>query len=195
MEAKTDQTPPSKGEAARGRILRAAAQLFVQNGYHNTGIREVIAAAHCSKGSFYFYFPSKEALGAAVLQFYQARLLASFREMAVGCGFRAFSSALMDFVIGNTERGINFGCPFAVLGMETAFTAPTLSRLSYEAMQESVAIFALPFLHSGLDESTAMRQAECAFACYEGYMLRYRLSGDAAELHKLREALEAFTSD
>lgn len=183
---------PGKGGLARARIIRAAAALFVRDGYYATGIREVIAASETSKGSFYFYFASKKELGAAVLQFYQQKLLSRFRAMAEGHTWPEFSGQLMDFVLSNTDQKINFGCPFAVLGMETAFVEPELSAMSYDAMLESVTIFAEAFLQSGLSQEQAKRRAERAFSCYEGYMLRYRLSGQRAELLHLKEALEEF---
>ncbi len=49
------------------RILRTAARLFYQQGYHATGINQIIAEAEVAKATFYTHYPSKEALGAAWL--------------------------------------------------------------------------------------------------------------------------------
>lgn len=53
MEAKTPVT-------TRERILDAAIEVFSQKGYHNTRMDDIVDAAHASKGSIYFHFPSKE---------------------------------------------------------------------------------------------------------------------------------------
>ena len=50
-----------KGERRKQELLRIAYQLFVQNGYEETSIDEIIAEAHIAKGTYYYYFPSKEA--------------------------------------------------------------------------------------------------------------------------------------
>ena len=46
----------------RGNIITAAWQLFYEQGYENTTVDEIIAAAKTSKGSFYHYFNGKDAL-------------------------------------------------------------------------------------------------------------------------------------
>ena len=47
------------GEEAQ-RILDAAIEVFSTKGYHNTRMDDIVDAAHSSKGSIYFHFPSKE---------------------------------------------------------------------------------------------------------------------------------------
>ena len=46
----------------KGRIVAAAWQLFYQQGYDDTTIDEIVEASGTSKGSFYHYFDSKDAL-------------------------------------------------------------------------------------------------------------------------------------
>jgi AcrR family transcriptional regulator len=47
-------------EARRQRLLQAALELFVENGFHDTSVDEVVAAARTSKSGFYEHFESKE---------------------------------------------------------------------------------------------------------------------------------------
>jgi AcrR family transcriptional regulator len=51
--------PPSQRE---GELLDCAQQLFLARGYDNTTVNDVIDKAGVSKGAFYHYFTSKEAL-------------------------------------------------------------------------------------------------------------------------------------
>ncbi len=44
----------------RARILEAAARVFAAKGYHDTHVDEIVTASQTSKGSVYFYFPSKQ---------------------------------------------------------------------------------------------------------------------------------------
>ena len=50
-----------KGERRKQELLRIAYQMFIQKGYEETSIDEIIAEAHIAKGTYYYYFPSKEA--------------------------------------------------------------------------------------------------------------------------------------
>lgn len=51
-----------KGDLMRDEILCAAERLFFKDGYESTGIQDVLNALNLSKGGFYHYFPSKEAV-------------------------------------------------------------------------------------------------------------------------------------
>lgn len=50
----------------RSEILDQALAFFVSRGYDNTSLNDLIAEAGISKGAFYYYFPSKEALVVAL---------------------------------------------------------------------------------------------------------------------------------
>jgi len=51
-------------------IIAHAAQIIRQKGFNNTGIAEILSSAGVPKGSFYFYFKSKEDLGLALVDYY-----------------------------------------------------------------------------------------------------------------------------
>src|ERR1700752_2644713 len=46
----------------RSELLARAAELFLHHGYDNVSLNDLIADAGVSKGAFYHWFPSKEAL-------------------------------------------------------------------------------------------------------------------------------------
>lgn len=54
----------------RDRILEAARQLFLQQGYTATGIAQILREADAKAGSLYYFFPTKEDLLLAVLERY-----------------------------------------------------------------------------------------------------------------------------
>ena len=56
-----------KGEKRRQDLLKIAYRLFVEKGYDNTSVDEIIAEAGIAKGTYYYYFPSKEATLEAVI--------------------------------------------------------------------------------------------------------------------------------
>lgn len=51
---------PDPTQETRTRILEAAVKVFATKGYHDTKVDDIVSESSTSKGSFYFYFPSKQ---------------------------------------------------------------------------------------------------------------------------------------
>lgn len=60
--------PMKKASDPKTRILETAGELFYKQGYHATGINQVIQEAEVARASLYLHFPSKEALLIAFLE-------------------------------------------------------------------------------------------------------------------------------
>lgn len=67
----------TRGEARRARLLQAAARIFGQCGYHATKVSTIVADAGVTQPTFYFYFESKEAVFAELVEAFRQR----FREL------------------------------------------------------------------------------------------------------------------
>lgn len=57
--------------STRQLLVEAARDLFLLQGYHNTGVAEIVRTANARMGSLYYYFPTKEDLLIAVLEWYR----------------------------------------------------------------------------------------------------------------------------
>ena len=68
----------------RDKLIEAARRLFWQQGYDNTGIAQILKAADAGSGSLYYFFPTKEDLLLAVLDWYLANLSAMVLEPVFG---------------------------------------------------------------------------------------------------------------
>jgi AcrR family transcriptional regulator len=55
-----------RGEQTRNAILQAAHDLFIQQGYHGTSMRQIARSAHLALGGLYNHFSSKEQVFEAV---------------------------------------------------------------------------------------------------------------------------------
>ncbi|HPI92817.1 MAG TPA: TetR family transcriptional regulator C-terminal domain-containing protein [Deltaproteobacteria bacterium] len=55
---------------SRESIIRHGALLVHSRGYNNTGLSDILKAAGVPKGSFYFYFKSKDDFGLALVDYY-----------------------------------------------------------------------------------------------------------------------------
>ena len=60
----------AKKEASRDNLLNQGVSMLMRQGYHGTGLQEILDAVNIPKGSFYNYFDSKEDFGAKVIQHY-----------------------------------------------------------------------------------------------------------------------------
>ena len=56
-----------KGEKRRQELLQIAYRMFLTQGYENTSVDEIIEAAGIAKGTYYYYFQSKEQMLEAVI--------------------------------------------------------------------------------------------------------------------------------
>jgi TetR/AcrR family transcriptional repressor of nem operon len=61
-------------------IIEKSAELFHQNGYHNTGLNVILKELQIPKGSFYNYFESKEVLAVEVISWHIANTKILFEE-------------------------------------------------------------------------------------------------------------------
>ena len=49
-----------KGEKRKKELLKIAYDMFITQGYENTSVDEIIEKAQIAKGTYYYYFQSKE---------------------------------------------------------------------------------------------------------------------------------------
>lgn len=60
----------SQKQINRTNLLDQGVRLLMEQGYHGTGLKEILDAVKIPKGSFYNYFGSKENFGAEAIQHY-----------------------------------------------------------------------------------------------------------------------------
>jgi AcrR family transcriptional regulator len=81
------------------RIFRAAVKLFIKKGFENTTVSEITEAADIGKGTFFTYFPTKEAV------------------------FGQVGELMMELMTVASDEGINNKQPIAVI-LKNIITAP-----------------------------------------------------------------------
>ena len=67
MSPKTEEQFEGIREARKEQIIRVGMELFSEQGYHASSIRQIAKAANISKGLMYNYFESKEILLIAIV--------------------------------------------------------------------------------------------------------------------------------
>jgi TetR/AcrR family transcriptional repressor of nem operon len=112
----TGQTTSTKAT-----ILRVGAEIVHNQGFNNTGIQEILRAAGVPKGSFYFYFQSKNDFGLQLIDFYALILNARLDEAAARSDLsplnrlRTFFAGFTALFAENKCRG---GCPIGNMAQE-----------------------------------------------------------------------------
>jgi AcrR family transcriptional regulator len=83
-------------ETRRTALAAAALRLWAERGFDATAVADIAQAAGVAKGTFYLYFPSKQALLEDVLRRYS--LLPNIQELADGVADRPLAEAVPAFV-------------------------------------------------------------------------------------------------
>ena len=176
-----------KGEESRQRLIECAAKLFWKNGYSATGISEILRQTDLPKGSFYFYFKSKDDLATAVTEYYQKILLEQFQNSSQKNNWKSFIEEIFDFLSERTNGHTFAGCPYAVMGMETALGKPAVASVFMEGLKKFEQIFQEVLLYSGLPPEHAKILSQRMLSIYQGYLLIGRISDNTSCLKNARK--------
>lgn len=181
----------TKGEQSKNKLIECAAELFMQKGYNATGISDILAGTGLPKGSFYFHFASKKDLAVKVSIYFENKIGVWIFNTAKGRVWEDFITVLIGQMIEEAESKIFFGCPFAVLGLEIAFSEPDIAEYYSKSLKKLIDIFTSVLEYSGLPAGGASASANRAFAIYEGYLLYFRVSKDINVLRLMLKDLLA----
>ncbi|HEX4575989.1 MAG TPA: TetR family transcriptional regulator C-terminal domain-containing protein [Edaphobacter sp.] len=115
--------------STREHLLEVGLERIHSTGYTATGVKEVLDLANVPKGSFYHYFPSKEAFAGEVFQRYadgeirRAERILGDRKAAPLKRLRRYFEELIS-VYG--QSGSAYGCLIGNLSLEVADHSPRL---------------------------------------------------------------------
>ena len=182
-----------KGQATRARILEHAADLIYANGVHGTNNEELGRAAGVSGSQLNHYFPTKESLVLAVIEWQANRVLGLLREERFDSfhdieGFRRWADVYVGY-----ERSYREGCSLGSLASEIIKTDLDVHDELAESFDQWRGIF-----REGIESmqrsgrlsarADAGQLANLVLAAFQGGMLLAQVSRD---LSPLRDALEA----
>ena len=105
----------------RSRILEQGARIIHQKGFNNTGIQEVLQAAGVPKGSFYFYFKSKEEFGLDLIDHFEGLMQGRMRyhfDSADSAGLKSLKAFFDEFMVYFEREHFTCGCPIGNLAQE-----------------------------------------------------------------------------
>ncbi|MDD7795693.1 TetR/AcrR family transcriptional regulator [Clostridium sp. 'White wine YQ'] len=179
----------TKGEQSKNKLIECAAELFMKNGYNATGINDILALAELPKGSFYFHFSSKKNLAIEVSYYFDRKINEWIIATSKGKKWDEFITELIQQMISGAEQNKHYGCPFAVLGLEIAFSEPDISEYYNKSIKKLISAFKDIFEFSGIESDASEEIAHKVFAIYEGYLVYYRISKDVDVLKRMLKDL------
>ena len=166
---------------------------MLRDGYSATRVDDVIRQAGLSKGSFYHFFDSKEALGLAALERYYAdrvgRLAAGTYTAETDPLRRA--QGFLKHASHVAADLWNAGCLLASLAADAAGSSRVVSSALRKRTDELRAMLVDLFRPLATSRITANDLADQFLVCIEGSIVLARIYGDPAYL---RRGLEYFRS-
>lgn len=109
----------ARGRARVEAILVAACEVFAEQGYDRATMTEIAARSGAAIGSLYRFFPTKDALGEAILQRFFEQSAAAFDDVAhraADLAPRALADALIHAFRGSTPEELRAGVSAVLAG-------------------------------------------------------------------------------
>ena len=179
----------------RDHIIDVTSKLLEAQGYHATGLNQIIAQSGAPRGSLYYYFPQgKEELTAeAVMRTGQLTAQRIAEQLAQ---IEEPGEALRQFIRNvayHVERsGFEAGGPLSIVAMETVNSSERLNlvcRTAYQLLQQA---FADKLLQSGYVQERAERLATFVTASLEGGIMLSRTNHSGEPLRSIADELATF---
>lgn len=175
----------------RDHLLDVGLNLIRSMGYASTGMKEILDAADVPKGSFYHYFPSKEAYANEVLKLYvrqeteRFQRIFSDRSLPPLQRLRRYFEELIA-IYGPTPEGV-IGCMIGNLTLERADHSDSIQailRESFSRWQAGLAGVLREAVERGdLPSSTSSEElAGFILNSYQGALLRSKADRSSTPL-------------
>jgi len=187
---------PRDGSATRDRILDAAQRLVLERGFAGTSVDAVLSEASVTKGGFFHHFPSKQALGLALVERYAAVDLQALEDFMGGAEASSDDPAeqLVAFVRRFEEAAVELaavqpGCLFASFVYERALAAPGTEEIiahSIETWRKRVLakLEQAAEAHPPAIDADLPSLADQIFTTFEGGFILARAMGEPDHLRR-----------
>jgi TetR/AcrR family transcriptional repressor of lmrAB and yxaGH operons len=176
----------------RQRVIRTAADLFRVQGYHATGLTQVLTEGGLPKGSLYFHFPGgKEQLAVESVQLAGAEFGAALAATLASTPdpVEALERAVAALGEHLAATGYREGCPVATVALDTAAHNDAVRTACAGVYDSWQALVADHLRTAGVEEPDDV--ATVVIAAVEGALLLARTRRDLAPLRAVGSRLRA----
>ena len=181
----------------RDQIIDTTSDLMESQGYHATGLNQIVAESGAPKGSLYHYFPGgKEEMAAEAIDRTGRQLEERIRaNLPPGV---APAEALRDFahtIAFHIEAsGYRAGGPLTAVAMETATNSERLNRACRDAFERVITAFAERLVTEGTPAERARGLSVFVTAAFEGGIILSRTYHSGDPLRQVGDVLFDFMS-
>jgi AcrR family transcriptional regulator len=153
--------------STRERIVEASAELFRQQGYAATGVKQIVTAAQAPFGSVYHHFPGgKEQLGAEAIRrsgALYAELIPAVFDIApdVVTGTENFFAGAAEHLERSDYAD---ACPIATVALEVSSTSEVMRTACADVFESWIGRGAARFQAAGMSPEQA-RETTIAMLC------------------------------
>lgn len=171
----------AKGAITRERIITAAADLIHTQGYHATGLNQIIKQSGTPKGSLYFHFPEgkDEIIEASILSsgdHISGLLQQSFKQQDDAKS--AIENCLSYFKSEMSSSNFHKGCPVATVALEAAGEKPRIQQACSKVYQQWLSV-----IERGLGEKRA-EHASIILTLIEGALVLAKATRSTAHIDR-----------
>ncbi len=177
----------------RDQILRTAWRLFESQGYHATGINQIIKESGVPKGSFYHYFPEgKEGLAVEAIEAISEGISNKLDEVCTSQDDSVVAMAGMIRHIAQRlqETGYREGGPLTTVALETATTNERINEACQQAYGKLHGVLAGHLEEDGFTPDDAAELSTTILAGIEGGILFSRTFHSTRPMEQLARQLE-----
>jgi TetR/AcrR family transcriptional repressor of lmrAB and yxaGH operons len=162
---------------ARSKIVETTSRLLEEQGYHATGLSQIVEESGAPKGSLYYYFPDgKEEISEAALRRTGERVESNIRKVLSSAPSAAEGvKSLMNTIGQRIEAsGYRAGGPITTVALESAPETTRLTRACQQIYDRWHAAIRERIREDGVEERRADRLAGTVLASIEGAMVLAR---------------------
>ncbi|MBU1353635.1 MAG: TetR/AcrR family transcriptional regulator [Gammaproteobacteria bacterium] len=187
MRNKQPNARTAAKEATHERIVSVAARAIRRNGYHGTGVADIMKEAGLTHGGFYAHFESRDAMLAEAATQACVQSVASVAGAVAGePSSQAMATMLQAYLSRQHVESVEMGCPLAALGSETSRQSPDVRRVTTRHVKEMVDLIARQSPQWGQPETH--EQALVILSTMVGALVLARAVDDVALSDSLRNA-------
>ncbi len=180
--------------STRDQIIETTCDLLELQGYHATGLNQIIKESGSPKGSLYYHFPGgKEELAIEAVNHVGKIVLQRIREnlAQVEDPAEAIRIFIKNIALNVKLADFQAGGPITAIAMETASTSATLRQECDRIYSEWQQVFADKLLAGGIPERRAKPMATLIISAIEGSTILCRTRQSTEPLEQVAEEINA----
>ena len=177
---------------ARDQIIQTTCELLELQGYHATGLNQIIKESGSPKGSLYHYFPGgKEELTAEALRHVGGIVTGRIRANldAIADPAEAVGAFIRNIAFNVEQSGYTAGGPITTVALETAASSERLRADCRAIYAEWQAVFADKLIAGGIDAEQAHALAAVIIGAIEGGIILARTERSPLPLERIGDAM------